>query len=524
MGKSTQGKIGFISPVAEFTPKTVETTELHRFGLSVEGLCRQSRLLSQTRDASDSQTARVPQENDVNETLVAIQDLSKVFKRNLPAAIDGMTTSIPKGKIVGLAGPDGSGKTTLIRLIAGLLVPTKGTITVAGYDTAKNPEPIHSLTGYMPQKFGLYEDLTVMENLVLYADLHGVVGKERELTFEKLLKLTDLAHFTDRLAGDLSGGMKQKLGLACALIKKPLLLLLDEPSVGVDPISRRELWKMVTSLVDEGISVVWSTAYLNELEHCDTVLLLSNGKLLYDGTPKQLTERVERRVFRVTNIEGSRRKLLFQLLNEKGVIDGVIQGSDLRIVTKEKGLPSFSVETHFTIEEQPPRFEDAFIDILGGGPGGRSELAEMRPPITENEVIPVSAEKLTKTFGTFTAVKEVSFTIKKGEIFGLVRAQWRGQIHYLQDALWSASTYNRNSEGKWLRSCHSSRGSEISDWLHGPKILSLWDVKRETKPLLLCRDLQSHWEKERGGDQRNDRYFFSQRFFVYHLRVPPSGI
>ncbi len=236
----------------------------------------------------------------------------------------------------------------------------------------------------MPQKFGLYEDLTVMQNLVLYADLRGVVGEERAQTFEKLLKFTDLSSFTARLAGDLSGGMKQKLGLACALVKKPQLLLLDEPSVGVDPISRRQLWQMVLSLVDEGISVLWSTAYLNEVENCHTALLLSEGKLLYSGPPRQLTERVRGRVFRITNIQGSRRKLLFQLLNQKNVIDGVIQGSDLRIVTREKGIPSFAGDLgDFQIREQEPRFEDAFIDILGGGPGGRSELADARSPVME---------------------------------------------------------------------------------------------------------------------------------------------
>ena len=177
--------------------------------------------------------------------LVDIQSVSKVFVKNAPPALDSLSVTIPKGEIVGLAGPDGAGKTTLIRLMAGLLKPSGGTITVAGYDTIQQAEEIHRLIGYMPQKFGLYEDLSVMQNLNLYATLKGVEGQERKETFDKLLAFTDLASFTDRLAGALSGGMKQKLGLACALIGKPALLLLDEPSVGVDPISRRELWKMV---------------------------------------------------------------------------------------------------------------------------------------------------------------------------------------------------------------------------------------------------------------------------------------
>ena len=364
----------------------------------------------------------------MGEPLVTIQNLSKVFAPGHSPAIDAMDVVFPRGEIIGLAGPDGAGKTTLIRLIAGLLLPTKGTITVAGYDSVKDPEPIRELIGYMPQKFGLYEDLTVMQNLVLYADLRNVVGKERAETFAKLLKFTDLAPFTERLAGALSGGMKQKLGLACALIKKPTLLLLDEPSVGVDPISRRELWKLIHSLLDEGISIVLSTAYLNEVEQCHKVLLLDNGKLLYQGSPKQMTERVQGRVFKITNIKDNRRKLLFQLLNQKNVIDGVIQGSDLRIVTREKGTPSFSIEgASFEIREEPPRFEDAFIDILGGGPGGYSELANKRQPVIEKIDIPIRAEGLTKKFGTFVAVENVTLSIKKGEIFGLLGPNGAGK-------------------------------------------------------------------------------------------------
>ncbi len=361
----------------------------------------------------------------MSEAVVTIQNLSKAFTPGRPPAVDAINAVFPKGEIIGLAGPDGAGKTTLLRLIAGLLLPTKGTITVAGYDTVKNPEPIHVLTGYMPQRFGLYEDLTVMQNLNLYAGLRGVVGEEREKTFQKLLRFIDLHSFTSRLVGQLSGGMKQKLGLACALIKTPSLLLLDEPSVGVDPISRRELWKMVRSLLDEGISIVWSTAYLHEVERCHTVLLLREGKLLYNGPPQKLTDRVQNRVFKITNIKGNRRRLLSQFLQQKEVIDGVIQGSDLRIVTKEPALSSLSGD--FEIKPETPRFEDAFIDILGGGPGGGSELAESREVVSEAIETPVEAERLTKKFGSFTAVEDVTFALKKGEIFGLLGPNGAGK-------------------------------------------------------------------------------------------------
>ncbi len=359
----------------------------------------------------------------MSEALVEIQDLTKLFSPEQPPALDKINVSISKGKIIGLVGPDGAGKTTLIRLMAGLLKPTQGSITVEGYDTIKDAEFIHYLTGYMPQKFGLYEDLTVQQNLDLYAHLRNVLGKEKEATCEKLLGFTGLKDFTGFLAKNLSGGMKQKLGLACALIKTPAFLLLDEPSVGVDPISRRELWKMVNVLLDEGISVLWSTAYLDEAEKCDMVLLLSEGKLLYSGDPKKLTERVAGRVFEVTNIEGDRRKLLFELLKDKNVMDGVIQGRDLRIVVRDKGIEVKGAK----LESVQPRFEDAFIDILGGGPGGESKLADLAPVVKNDDKPAVIAEHLTKKFGAFTAVDGISLTVKKGEIFGLLGPNGAGK-------------------------------------------------------------------------------------------------
>lgn len=359
----------------------------------------------------------------MSEIVVEIKNLTKLFFPNQPAALKNINAFIPKGKIIGLVGPDGSGKTTLIRLIAGLLTPTQGSILVGGFDTMKNAEFIHYLTGYMPQKFGLYEDLSVKQNLNLYADLRNVIGEEKKVTFEKLLQFTGLAEFTDRLAKNLSGGMKQKLGLACALIKKPLLLLLDEPSVGVDPISRRELWKMVDVLVEEGITVVWSTAYLDEAERCNSVLLLKEGELLYNGDPKELTKQMLGRVFTVTHIEKDRRELLFELLKEKNVVDGVIQGRDLRIVLRK----NVELLKGVRMEETSPRFEDAFIDILGGGPGGESKLAEKTAMIEEEMKTTIVAEELTKKFGSYTATDSISLTVKGGEIFGLLGPNGAGK-------------------------------------------------------------------------------------------------
>ncbi len=363
----------------------------------------------------------------MSEILVQINHLSKVFSKGLPPALSAINATIPQGEIVGLAGPDGSGKTTLIRLIAGLLKPTQGTITVAGCDTIQDAESVHYLTGYMPQKFGLYEDLTVMQNLNLYADLRGVVGEERKGTFEKLLQFTGLGPFTERLAKNLSGGMKQKLGLACALIKKPTLLLLDEPSVGVDPISRRELWKMVHELLDQGVSIVWSTAYLDEAERCHTVLLINEGKLLYHGKPQILTEKVKGRVFKITHIEGSRRKLLSEVLQQKNVIDGTIQGQDLRVVVKEAEASVDMGGVQGVLEPVAPRFEDAFMDILGGVCGRESELAKRAPQVAATSEMVVVADHLTKKFGTFTAADQIAFQVPRGEIFGLLGPNGAGK-------------------------------------------------------------------------------------------------
>ncbi len=362
----------------------------------------------------------------MSSALVTISHLSKTFSPELPPALKEIEASFPPGEIVGLVGPDGAGKTTLIRLMAALLLPTSGSIHVEGHDTVKEAELIHYLTGYMPQRFGLYEDLTVLQNLNLYADLRGVVGKEREERFAELLRFTDLTSFTERLAGNLSGGMKQKLGLACALIQKPRLLLLDEPSVGIDPLSRRELWKMVHKLFEEGISVVWSTAYLDEAEKCHSVLLINQGELLYDGRPHELTERVNGRVFKATHFSGSKRQLLVELLQNDNVIDGVIQGKDVRIVVKEAGVP-ITAEMAFELQPTHPRFEDAFIDILGGGPGGTSELANLRQAIPTNSHTVIVAEGLTKKFGSFVAANHINLEVKRGEIFGLLGPNGAGK-------------------------------------------------------------------------------------------------
>jgi len=203
-------------------------------------------------------------------------------------ALDGLSLSVARGEIFGLVGPDGAGKTTALRILAGILRPDGGTARVAGYDAVRESARVQDRIGYMSQRFGLYADLTVQENLAFYADLYGVGGRERDVRAERLLGFSGLAPFRRRAAGNLSGGMKQKLGLACALIHTPEVLLLDEPTNGVDPVSRRDFWRILYGLQKEGVTLLVSTSYLDEAERCGRVGLMHHGRLVASGTPAAL--------------------------------------------------------------------------------------------------------------------------------------------------------------------------------------------------------------------------------------------
>lgn len=223
---------------------------------------------------------------DANTAAIKTEALTKVFEGNL--ALDSLTLEIKKGELFGLVGPDGAGKTTTMRLLTAIMEPTSGEAWVAGHSVRKEGERIKEQIGYMSQKFGLYEDLTVMENIIFYADLYEVPQKERPERIERLLGFSNLSPFKARLAGKLSGGMKQKLGLACALIHTPEILFLDEPTNGVDPVSRRDFWRILYGLLKEGITIFVSTAYLDEAERCTRVSLMHRGKILIDDTPARI--------------------------------------------------------------------------------------------------------------------------------------------------------------------------------------------------------------------------------------------
>jgi len=219
----------------------------------------------------------------MNETAIKTSSLTKTFGDNI--AVDNLNLEIKKGELFGLVGPDGAGKTTIMRLLTAIMDPTSGEAWVSGHSVLNEGEKIKEKIGYMSQKFGLYEDLTVMENIIFYADLYEVPQKERPQRIERLLGFSNLTPFKDRLAGRLSGGMKQKLGLACALIHTPEVLFLDEPTNGVDPVSRRDFWKILYDLLKEGVTIFVSTAYLDEAERCTRICLMHKGKILMDDNP-----------------------------------------------------------------------------------------------------------------------------------------------------------------------------------------------------------------------------------------------
>jgi ABC-2 type transport system ATP-binding protein len=370
------------------------------------------------------------------EAALRIEEVHKTFRaaKRTVKALDGVSIQVRYGMVTGLIGPDGAGKTTLMRLAAGLLKPDSGHLQVLGIDAIREPLRVQTAIGYMPQRFGLYEDLTVQQNLDLYADLQGVLPHQRPPRYEGLMHMTGLAPFTRRLAGALSGGMKQKLGLACTLVRPPRLLLLDEPTVGVDPVSRRELWSIVYRLVqDEQLTVLLSTSYLDEAERCEEVILIHEGKLLGHQSPAFFSERVRGRSFRVTAAQINRRALHEHLTRTPGVVDAIIHGGGVRVVMKEAAppeplelLPELS-EVRITPVE--PRFEDSFVDLLKRAaqpaPAGNKEIRTTPMAAAGQDVIVVRDVK--RRFGNFYAVKGISFTVRQGEVFGLLGANGAGK-------------------------------------------------------------------------------------------------
>ena len=372
------------------------------------------------------------------QTAILGRDVGKSFRRETGEtvkALDGVSLEIGQGELAALVGPDGAGKTTLLRLIAGLMPAGAGELTVLGIDPAAEPQRIQDRIAYMPQRFGLYEDLSVQENLDLYADLHGVDAAERAKRYSQLLEMTALAPFTRRLAGRLSGGMKQKLGLACTLVRWPDLLLLDEPTVGVDPLSRRELWEIIAQLVrDHHLTVLLSTSYLDEAERCDKVFLLRAGRILTSGRPDMISSVASGRTFRAEPAEGEpARHLQSRLLNEVDIVDAVPEGGRVRLVTAEPGKPDRieSLIGGMPVVSVAARFEDGFMTLLRQQVGVTAKPSTAMPPsgAVEARVMDtvIEVHDLVRRFGSFTAVDHISFEVRRGTIFGLLGPNGAGK-------------------------------------------------------------------------------------------------
>jgi len=354
-------------------------------------------------------------------------------------ALESVDLEVKPGLVTGLIGPDAAGKTTIMRLITALLVPDNGRVDVLGMDTQDHAIAIQSLLSYMPQHFGLYEDLTVQENLDLYANLHGLSGSHRNRRSQKLLHVADLERFTARRAGHLSGGMKQKLGLACALVGEPQLLLLDEPTAGVDPLSRRQLWRIIDQLVeDEGLTVLVSTAYLDEAQRCEELIILFEGRVLGTGPPRDFLEPLDGRVSLIRVPEHSRRTVQQHAAKQTSILAATIEARGVRVLGKTDDPPSLEPWPPelgpVQVQSVSPRIEDAFIEVVHAQRqdrkhAGHAEATFVDPTNRQQKDLDdiIAVDEVSRRFGTFYAVRNISFAVRPGEIFGLLGANGAGK-------------------------------------------------------------------------------------------------
>ena len=402
------------------------------------------------------------------------RDLRKTFKRKtgeLVHALDGVSLEVPQGSLTALVGPDGAGKTTLVRLATGLIAPDGGELTVLGINVAVDPQQVQTRIGYMPQRFGLYEDLSVQENLDLYADLHGVPRHERARRYPELMEMTALGPFAKRLAGRLSGGMKQKLGLACTLVRSPDFLILDEPTVGVDPLSRRELWEIIQRLVnDEGLSVLVSTSYLDEAERCAQAIVLHQGRVLASGDPATVRSLADGKTFLTEPSAGqTARGLQARLLNQAAIVDAVPEGGHVRFVLSAAPQSLQSVSALAGGDAVAPvdaRFEDGFMVLLHRNSPARPVVVPIsltrRPAQNGGEAV-VETHDLVRRFGAFTAVDHISFEVRRGEVFGLLGPNGAGKTTTFRMlcGLLAASEGTLRVAGVDLRRARASARSRI---------------------------------------------------------------
>ncbi len=315
--------------------------------------------------------------NNSNKTVIKTDQLTRQFDRLV--AVDCLNLEIKEREIFGLIGPDGAGKTTTLRMLAAIMDPTGGNAAIAGFDLRKQPERIKERIGYMAQQFALYGDLTVLENINFFADVYGVRGKKRRERTERLLEFARLTEFTHRRAGRLSGGMKKKLGLACALIHEPDILYLDEPTTGVDPVSRREFWDILANLHTEGATILVSTPYMDEAERCSRVGLMYVGQLVEQGTPNYIKGLISGELIEFRPVSeqlrgvGLLRRVDRLLLQQEGILEVQTYGDLIHLFVDNIAQRRPQLEAVLAAEQinmadlrqTTPRMEEAFISLIG---------------------------------------------------------------------------------------------------------------------------------------------------------------
>lgn len=310
---------------------------------------------------------------------ISVSGLTRKF--GALTAVDGISFDVQPGELFGLVGPDGAGKTTTLRMLAGVMRPTSGDALIGGVSVAKDPEGVKHRIAYMSQRFGLYTDLTVRENIDFYADLYQVPAADRPARIDRLYRFSNLAAFEDRLAGKLSGGMKQKLSLCCALIHHPEILLLDEPTFGVDPISRRDLWLILHEMVAEGVTVLVTTAYMDEAERCDHVALINHGKIIAIDHPAALQESLGGEMVALRASDG--RKALELLRAAPGVRRAALFGDTIHVTLASRerdwpalaaGLRTAGIEV-LEVQDTTPSLEDVFIELVAADAAESTEAA-----------------------------------------------------------------------------------------------------------------------------------------------------
>lgn len=374
--------------------------------------------------------------SNIKQAGVIANGLNKAFGPNI--AVKELCLEVYPGEIFGLVGPDGAGKTTSLRMLATIMDPDDGSATIAGYDTVEESGSVKDHLAYMSQKFGLYQDLSVGENINFYADLYGMSRKGRSARVEELLDFSNMKPFINRRAGNLSGGMKQKLQLVCALIHTPKVLLLDEPTNGVDPVSRRDFWRILHELRLKEVTILITTAYLDEAERCDRVGLIDEGKLLATDTPEAIKKLLKGKMLSVRS--SSARQIVKVLTHHPFIVSANLFGDRVHLVGEENIISEAEIARTLEeakldfeyIRETQPSLEDIFVSLLGDkkqqdSTPDHDKLVPPPAPLRENQGVAVDVEDLSRHFGDFTAVNKVTFQVKKGEIFGFLGPNGAGK-------------------------------------------------------------------------------------------------